>query len=181
MRFLCIAVLCAALALPAGAAADAVSLDVPFVRQQRHGCGAAALAMVLGYWQGRETPPQRPDGDARAIFAALYDPAAKGIFASEMERHLSERGFRTFVFRGEWQDVEQHIARARPLIVALKPGPRAPLHYVVVAGFDSERGLVLLNDPARRKLVPVERAEFEHAWKEAAHWSLLALPPEGTR
>lgn len=179
MRPLLAAVLCAALALPAGAA-DALWLDVPFVRQQRHGCGAAALAMVIGYWQDRASPAPAADEQARAIFAALYDPDAEGIFATDMERHLKARGFRTFAFHGDWQDVERHIARGRPLIVALKPGRRAPLHYVVVAGFDSARGLVLLNDPARRKLLPVERSEFERTWKEAANWSLLALPSDET-
>jgi len=62
------------------------------------------------------------------------------------------------------------------LIVALKPGSMAPLHYVVVAGIDQERQLVLVNDPAQRKLLKEDRSRFEREWKGAGRWTLLALP-----
>jgi len=60
--------------------------------------------------------------------------------------------------------------------VALKPGSSAPLHYVVVTGLDWEHGLVLMNDPAMRKLLKEDRARFEREWNAAGSWTLLALP-----
>jgi uncharacterized protein YvpB len=42
-----------------------------------------------------------------------------------------------------------------------------PLHYVVVAGLDEKRELVLLNDPAQRKLLKEDRSEFEQEWQVA--------------
>jgi uncharacterized protein YvpB len=63
------------------------------------------------------------------------------------------------------------------LIVALKPsGVNAPLHYVVVAGLDWERGHLLLNDPAQRKLLKQDRSVFEKQWSATRKWTLLALP-----
>jgi len=164
-------------ALPAEGSGE-IWIDVPFVRQEKNGCGAASIAMVMQYWlkqQGR-----RPDAgatDASVIQRALYDHEAKGIYASSMKRYLQEHGFRTFSFRGEWSDIQQHIIKGRPLIVALKPpGAGASLHYVVVAGLDRERELVLLNDPADRKLLKQERNLFEKQWSATDNWTLLALP-----
>jgi len=39
--------------------------------------------------------------------------------------------------------------------------------YVVVAGLDEKRELVLLNDPAQRKLLKEDRSEFEQEWQVA--------------
>ncbi|HEX3323074.1 MAG TPA: C39 family peptidase [Terriglobales bacterium] len=155
-----------------------VWLDVPFVKQEKNGCGAASIAMVMQYWQRQQSgAPVIPD--ASEIQKTLYSAEAKGILASEMEHYLKEHGFRVFVFTGRLDDLQQHIAKGRPLIVALKPstGSRA-LHYVVIAGFDSGAGIVLKNDPAERKLLRQSFKDFEHEWQATGNWTLLAVPLE---
>ena len=80
---------------------------------------------------------------------------------------------------GLWGDLQQHLERGRPLIVALQPsGHNMPLHYVVVAGLEGTDGLVLLNDPAQRKLLKQDRVSFEKEWKAAGNWTLLAVPQQ---
>jgi uncharacterized protein YvpB len=93
-----------------------------------------------------------------------------------MERYFRQNGYATFAFAGNWSDLKQHLEKGRPLIAALKPGAMAPLHYVVVAGLDQERQLVLVNDPAQRKLLKEDRSRFEQEWKAAGRWTLLAVP-----
>jgi ABC-type bacteriocin/lantibiotic exporter with double-glycine peptidase domain len=155
-------------------------LDVPFVRQERDGCGAASIAMVMQYWQRHEGKAADPGSDAKQIQQALYSGAAHGIYASDLERYLEQHGFRTFAFRGQWSDFRPHLEKGRPLIAALKPDARAAaLHYVVIVGLDWKHGLVLLNDPAERKLLQQERPDFERQWKGAGNWTLLAIPREG--
>jgi predicted double-glycine peptidase len=150
---------------------QALWIDVPFIRQDKEGCGSAAIGMVLKYWQ----PEAEVDVDA--IQRQLFSKSAGGIYAKDVVRYLESRGYRVFAFRGEWSDLENHIAKGRPLIVALEPNARrAPLHYVVVAGVDSAQGLVLVNDPAQRKLLSISRAEFERDWKSTDNWTLLAVP-----
>jgi ABC-type bacteriocin/lantibiotic exporter with double-glycine peptidase domain len=158
-------------------------IDVPFVKQEKNGCGAASLAMVMQYWlkqQGRQ-------GDVSAVDAieiqrTLYAPGAKGIYASVMKQYLQEHGFKTFSFRGEWSDLNQQIVKGRPLIVALKPpGADSSLHYVVVVGVDHEREIVILNDPAQRKLLKQDRRGFEKQWSATDNWTLLALPQPADR
>jgi ABC-type bacteriocin/lantibiotic exporter with double-glycine peptidase domain len=168
-------VLCACVFVCA-AEPPAVWIDVPFVKQEKNACGAASIAMLMQFWQRQQGVSPTPESDSGQIQQALYSPDVRGIRASDMERYLQQRGFRTFAFEGTPADLQQHLAKGRPLIVALKPGADAPLHYVVVTGIDPEHNLVLLNDPAERKLLKQEIASFEKEWTGAAHWTLLAVP-----
>ena len=156
----------------AGAQPARFRLDVPFVRQEKNGCGAAAISMVIEYWRGSSGAgsPAR----AQTIQRMLYSREANGIFAGDMERYFREQGFRTFAFQGEWEDLARHLSKGRPLIVCLKEG--GSRHFVVVSGLDEEHALVLLNDPARRKLAKADRAGFEKQWRAMSNWTLLALP-----
>jgi uncharacterized protein YvpB len=160
-----------------------VWLDVPFVKQEKDGCGAASIAMVMQYWQAQQGQPANDSSDPSQIQRTLYSAKAHGIFASDMERYFQENRFRTFTIRGEWEDLKQHLDKGRPLIVALKPsgsGPlQYPLHYVVVTGLEPE--VVMVNDPAQRKLLKQDRSEFEQEWSAAGKWTLLALPQPEAR
>jgi len=75
-----------------------------------------------------------------------------------------------------WDNLRMHLEKGRPLIVALKPADGNWLHYVVVVGMDWEQNIVMLNDPAQRKLLKQDRAGFEKEWRGVNHWTLLALP-----
>jgi predicted double-glycine peptidase len=161
-----------------------VWLDVPFVKQEKDGCGAASIAMVMQYWQAQRGQPANDASDASQIQRTLYSAKAHGIYASDMERYLQEKGFRTFTIRGEWEDLKQHLEKGRPLIVALKPVALEPvalkplsggaLHYVVVIGVGPE--MVMVNDPAQRKLLQQDQSSFEREWSATGKWTLLALP-----
>jgi ABC-type bacteriocin/lantibiotic exporter with double-glycine peptidase domain len=148
-----------------------IRLDVPFVRQEKNGCGSAVLAMVIEYWQRNGAAVPAGAADARTIQRTLYSKEASGIYASELVRYLEANGFRAFTFQGSWADLNGHLAKGRPLIVSLG---HSRLHYVVVAGVEPERALLLINDPAERKLMKLDRASFERAWKDG--WTLLAVP-----
>ena len=156
----------------AGGVDSGIWLDVPFVKQEREACGAAALSMVMQYWGRSES-----DSDPAEIRRRLYSPKIHGIYASDLENYLRQHRFDTFNFAGSWQDLKLHLEKGRPLIVALKPGAGSTfLHYVVVAGLDWETDTVLLNDPAQRKLLKQDRLTFEKQWAAAGKWTLLALP-----
>jgi len=154
----------------------AVWLDVPFVKQEKNACGAASIAMVMQFWQQQRGLAGSADSDPLKIQLALYSSKAHGIYASDLERYFKQRGYQAFAFQGREVDLQQHLEKGRPLIVALKPGGGDTLHYVVVAGIDAEHRVVLMNDPAERKLLKQDFATFEHAWKGTGYWTLLAVP-----
>lgn len=167
------------LCLSAFVAAEAgVWLDVPFVKQEKNGCGAASIAMIMQYWQHQQPQNSVPAADAEQIQLALYSRKVHGIYASDLQEYLVQHGFRAFAFQGEWEDLDQNLAKGRPLIVALKPGRGDPLHYVVVTGLEGQQ--VLTNDPAQRKLLKQDRSDFEKQWRGAGKWTLLAVPQPGS-
>lgn len=93
-----------------------------------------------------------------------------------MVEYLRQQGFVALAFSGNWNDLEQQLQKGRPLIAALRPQGQSQLHYVVIDGIDSDRGLVTMNDPAVRKLLTQERAGFEKDWSATHNWILLAVP-----
>jgi ABC-type bacteriocin/lantibiotic exporter with double-glycine peptidase domain len=151
----------------AARAASGIWLDVPFFPQQRNGCGASSLAMILQYWNSLRVV------DPQSIFRELYSEELKGIPASRMKSYLEEHGFRVFTFSGTLPDLKGHLLKGRPLIVSLGG---SSLHYVVVVGLDERQNLVLVNDPAVKKLSRMDQGEFLTAWKSTHCWTLLAVP-----
>jgi ABC-type bacteriocin/lantibiotic exporter with double-glycine peptidase domain len=147
---------------------SAISLDVPFVPQQKDTCGAAALAMVLRFWQ----QPASHDEIATALGAAELH----GIQGSRLAAFARDRGMQAIAYAGDLAQLRDYVGKGRPLIVAWKLG-RDRYHNVVVVGFD-ERGDVLVHDPAEGALRRVEAARFEQRWAGAGRWSLLVLPAE---
>ena len=152
-------------------------LDVPFVRQDKNRCGAASVSMVLQYWQkaspagGSIEVPSFPH-----IAEALGSSESKGVFGSQMKAYLASLGYQVFVFKGQWEDIKSHISKGRPLIVGL--GNRGALdHYVVVTGWSDPENVVLVNDPAQRKLLKLDHKSFQKSWEQTSCWTLLALPP----
>jgi ABC-type bacteriocin/lantibiotic exporter with double-glycine peptidase domain len=132
---------------------------------------------VMQYWQKQRGLPPDSSSDAEAIQHTLFSSKEHGIRARDMAGYFKQHGYQVFAFSGKWDDLEQHLQKGRPLIVALKPSAlESGLHYVVVVGVDPEQNLVLLNDAAQRKLLKQERAAFEKQWNATEHWTLLAVP-----
>jgi len=156
-------------------AGDGLWLDVPFVKQDAEGCGAASIAMVMQYWEKQNGRSPHDASDVNLIQRALHSRRAHGIYASEMQKYLRQNGFETFAFSAGWSDLRHHLEKGRPLIVAVKT-EGGTLHYVVVSGIDDEHHGVLVNDPGRRKLLQYDRVDFERDWSATANWMLLALP-----
>jgi ABC-type bacteriocin/lantibiotic exporter with double-glycine peptidase domain len=159
------------------AATPGVWLDVPFIKQEKDGCGAASIAMVMQYWRLQQHKEVDATADAVTIQRVLYSKRDHGIHASDLEHYFQKNGFQTFAFEGKWDDLKQHLEKGRPLIVALKPSAQeSSLHYVVVVGVDPAVDVVYVNDAAQRKLLKQDRASFEKQWRAVGHWTLLALP-----
>lgn len=140
-------------------AASSTQLQLPFYPQQKNGCGAASVAMVMRYWQNQRPGAATAGASPRQVYESLYRPEQKGIQLRDMKRYLEQQGFRAFTLHGEWTDVEAHLAKGRPIIVGLKAAPNKPLHFVVVTG--SDFGLVWLNDPTRKEPCRLDRSKFE--------------------
>jgi ABC-type bacteriocin/lantibiotic exporter with double-glycine peptidase domain len=171
--FLCISL--------AGSAESGIWLDVPFVRQPVDGCGAASISMILEYWREQGYRVDEQVSDVAYIQQLLFSAEDHGIRASVVRDYFEEHGFKTYVFHGDRQLLTEHIARGRPLMVTLKPAASRALHYLVIAGLEPEQHVILVNDPAQRKLLKLGLRDFEREWKAAGNWTLLAVPRSDRR
>ena len=157
--------------------ASELRLEAPLYRQIDKGCGAASLSIVLHYWadQRQIANPESP----RVLYEKLYSDEAKGIRLSAMKAYLLENGFHAFTMRSTLDELESHVKKLRPVIVALRKGRR--LHYTVLTGIGRDH--LWLNDPARRKPRRISRRRFERQWAKGDRWMLLAVPrvTESTR
>jgi predicted double-glycine peptidase len=155
-------------------AASTTWLDVPYVRQVKAGCGAAAVAMVVDYWARQYPQLSAAVRDSERI-NDLLPASRKGIRGLELKRYLGDRGFAAYVFDGEISDLQHHFKKGRPVVVCLGlKGAKGPPHYAVVVGVDDKA--VWLNDSARGKLIRDEISHFESAWRVTGNWALLAVP-----
>jgi predicted double-glycine peptidase len=154
-------------------AAAGAWLDVPFVQQDKAGCGPASAAMVMQYWAKRLPEVSTLAGNAERV-ARLPVPK-KGITGNELRRVLESQGFTVFVFNAEQSDLQAQVDKGRPLIVCFAPeGKNGPMHYAVVSGM--EENAVLLNDPTRGKLFRESLARFLPQWGVTRNWAMLAVP-----
>jgi predicted double-glycine peptidase len=155
-------------------------LDIPFVRQPVEGCGAASVSMVVQYWDRQQGRVQKSSdvNQIQQVLAARQGDSIRheGALASVLQGYLEDQGFTTYIFHGDMALLTHHIQRGRPLIVALEPARGKQLHYVVVAGIEPDQNLVLLNDPAQRKLLKVASRDFAKEWQATGNWTLLAVP-----
>ena len=149
--------------------ASSQPLAVPFVPQEKDTCGAAALAMVLRYW---ERPIRHED-----IASALLAPELRGIPGSRLAEFARQHGLTAIAYEGDLAQLRDYVAKGRPLIVAWKLG-RDRYHDVVVVGFDDARRAVLVNDPAEGAERSIPLRKFEKRWAGAGHWTLLVLPAQ---
>ncbi len=161
------------------AAAGKVWLDVPFVAQVHNGCGSACVSMVMKYWQAALHRIPDSSAEEAAIREKLNPSRTRGVVARDVSGYFASHGFRVYTFEGQWSDLEHHLAKGRPLIVAVSQSFDT-FHYMVVTGIDGAHEALIVNDPARRKLLELKRPGFEKAWRRCGRWTLLALPEDET-
>jgi ABC-type bacteriocin/lantibiotic exporter with double-glycine peptidase domain len=142
-------------------------LVVPFVPQQKDGCGAASLAMVLRYW---EVP-----ADDRAIANELGEPELRGIRGSRLAAFAAAQGMVAIPYAGDLDNLRDYLAKGRPLIVAWNMGHNR-YHNVVVLGIDDATREIVVHDPARGAERRVGRDVFLKRWAGAGHWTLVVTP-----
>jgi ABC-type bacteriocin/lantibiotic exporter with double-glycine peptidase domain len=158
---------------------------VALVRQKGiRDCGAAALSMVLAYWEERtrHASKARADIERAEIDRALRHEPGEGLSAGGLRDYARRRGHSAFVFQGSIADLKHELGAGRPVIVGVhKPlsSGEALAHYEVLIGIHPERKRVLTLDPARG-LRENDIRGFAAEWESAGRVTLVILPREST-
>jgi len=143
---------------------------VPAVRQAANeDCGAAALAMVLGYWKR----PVTRDG----IIAANPPAPDRGIKAAALRDFTRQQGLQAFVIQGQFADLDREIHWHRPVLVGVmkRYGRGVYSHYEVVVGINRKDQRILAIDPAHGPRVD-SREGFATEWAAAGQVALVVFP-----
>lgn len=146
--------------------------EVPVIRQcGDEDCGPAALAMIFAYWNVFLT---RDDIAASGLLVP-----GKGASARDLRELARREGLHSFLFHGQWEDLQNEIAAGRPVLVGLvkRTGSGAVTHYEVVVAVHPEKRLVVTHDPAQgpRKN---SFAGFRQEWYPAGYLTLVFSRPE---
>lgn len=137
--------------------------------------------MLMQYWAQKQGAPAATDSGMATIQHRLYVASQHGIPAASMQQYLRQHGFLAFAVNGTWSDIDGQLRKGRPLIAAIRPPGQSEFHYVVLDGIDPGRGLIMMNDPAIRKLLTEERTAFEKDWSATHNWLLIAVPAPTSR
>ena len=143
---------------------------VPDVRQvAREDCGAAALAMVLGYW-GRPVTREQ-------IRAANSPDPQRGIRAAALREFARGQGLQAFIIQGQQGDLDREIHRHRPVLVGVMKRYifRTYPHYEVVVGINRQKQRILTLDPDHGLRVN-GRDGFGTEWAKAGQLALIVFP-----
>ena len=143
--------------------------DVPLIRQSsEHGCGAAALAMVLQHWGVTSS-----DSDV----ARDIPGGEQGIPAGSLRDLARQKGLRAFLVRGAESDLTREVALDRPVLVGLvqRYTSRSYSHYEVVVGINQRTRRILMLDPGRG-MREDDFDAFAIEWEGAGRLTLVVGP-----
>jgi hypothetical protein len=153
-------------------------------------CSPTSVAMVLGYWEGKNGPCEP---GVRSAVAGVYDRIYRGHGNWPFNAaYAASRGMEAYVTRfTSLVQAEEWIAAGVPVIMSIGWGrgqlTGAPIssssgHLLVLAGFDAS-GNPVVNDPAAPSDQTVQRtyqrAQFERLWLARSGGTAYVIYPEG--
>lgn len=151
---------------------DSVVLDVPKVEDHEPGeCGFACLTSLLRYHH------LDLDAEARSRFPKEAKEESS-IAAGDIRDYLRRRGLRAHLVHGTLDarppcGLYSVLQKKLPALVSLHV--KGQDHYVLVCGYDGEKRLVFIMDPAKG-VGGVPADDFEGYWAPNDHLMLVAAP-----
>ena len=154
-----------------GRAVGSYVTGVPFVRQKQFFCGPAALASVARFY-GKTV-------DQDEVAQKVFSEKLKGSLTLDLQLFARDQGYWTSTAQQDLDDLKLCLDLRVPVIVFMQVGPRLfrQLHFVVVTGYEEDRGIFLAHDGYRPDAV-ISFRSFERQWRRAGSWSLVMAPPE---
>ena len=143
-----------------------VWIDVPVLKQPYNLCLATSVSMVLRYW-GTDLSPREIGAQVTVYW--------NGATGHDLQRLVEARGFRGFLIEPPFTDLLDHMRKGRPLVIAV-PAHGKGRHAMVLTGFDEDKCLIFLNDPAGGKRRTLDYKTFQRQWEAAHRWTFLILP-----
>ena len=167
----CLFIGCALPRTSSRADAGRVQLHVPFFPDDTDQCGPSALASILGYW-GKPAEPAE-------LKKEIYRARLKGALTVDLLLAAESRGLPVEMVNGTLARVKTELDAGRPLIAYVNVGFRFyPIgHYLVLTGYDDERGVLFAHSGLERDR-SISYKAFDAQWEKTERWALLIRPPQ---
>lgn len=148
---------------------------VPYIRQGHNQCFPTCLAMIFKFY-GKEISLKEIDDWTRG---------ARGTPTKEAERFCQMKRFNTYVFY-DWKGdrIKYFLAQRYPLIAEIQSGAFGiSFHVIVLTGYDDEKQVFYINDPARKdKEISYKKFKevrsLDQPGGQDKYYTLLIWPPE---
>lgn len=143
---------------------------VPFYPQEAYQCGPAALATLLQY-SGIEVSPDE-------LVPQVYVPEREGSFQVEMLAATRHYQRLAYVLKPSLAELLASVDAGQPVLVLQNLGLDwyQKWHYAVVAGYDLQRGKILLRSGLIERY-EIDMTLFERTWKRGHYWGMVVLRP----
>lgn len=142
--------------------------NVPYATQGNDNtCGQAVITMTANFW-GVDTDYQSIVNRENPLNLAT---TATMIVSSLRKKGLSAQDFRDATLA----NLVAEINKGRPVIVLLDFGSIQTAHYVVVVGYNRERGTLIVHDSLGSAYAEMPQQNFLKLWENRAIRSILPV------
>lgn len=131
--------------------------DVPFMRQGNDNtCGQAVMTAILNFW-GEKYEYQGVVNEANPNNMPTTDKA--------IANYLRKKGLKAQPYRGATLDnLIAQVNKGRPAVVLLDFGGLSQEHYVIVVGYNPEKGTMIVHDSLEGPYIEMRTDTFVDMW-----------------
>jgi len=136
--------------------------NFPYIAQTHpNSCGPAALAMLF-QWYGINAS----ESDILKEYPTTKDSGFRVDWLWECAR---KKGFSSKHGIGNIEFIKDFLINGAPVLVCQHSRKGGRMHYRIVIGYDDEKKVFIINDPASQvgKEYKMPYAEFEELWKQS--------------
>ena len=134
--------------------------NFPYIAQSHpNTCGAAALAMLLQYYDVSVT-----EKDFITEYPQIYQT---GFYIPWLWEYSKKKGLKTESGSGDIEKVKNFIANDTPVLVYQFSYKGGRQHFRIVIGYDDKNQVFILDDPTPQmgKESRISYADFEELWQ----------------
>jgi tetratricopeptide (TPR) repeat protein len=137
--------------------------DVPFYRQTKYNCGAAALATVYDFLDVPQTVEE--------ISKRIYNREQKGSLNLQLLIDAREQGLTATMYSGSFQQIKDAVDEEIPLILMISAGGDS-LHYVVAVGYEGDDLATILVHDGYEPHKKYKRDILDSQWRATGYCTI---------
>lgn len=147
-----------------------VKLDLLYIPQKPNTCAATCVAMAISYYEQLKENPLHEETIWKLSGTDKATVARAGNDMEGLNRIAIHYGYKSeYIEHMEFSDVERFLAHGIPVMLNVKSKQSSATHAILVIGYDKQKEIFYINDPAQSQYKIVKYSDLESQW--SAHLS----------